>query len=147
MIERGASGEEARADARRICRAVQDAVGEGWHPYRQAPIEGAGARADDEGDLYLLIEIEGIPVALRSSRTAAFDPEPTSLRPHRRCSSRASRSAWCRTLSRGAQIIAKDHRHPPKSVGPKRTPRLVDRYEKYDRQWSLEAMRRFGMWL
>ena len=25
--------------------------------------------------------------------------------------------------------------------------RLVDRYEKYDQQWSLEAMRRFGMWL
>jgi hypothetical protein len=25
--------------------------------------------------------------------------------------------------------------------------RLVDRYEKHDRQWSLEAMRRFGMWL
>jgi hypothetical protein len=25
--------------------------------------------------------------------------------------------------------------------------RLVDRYEKYDQQWSLEAMRRSGMWL
>jgi hypothetical protein len=25
--------------------------------------------------------------------------------------------------------------------------RLVDRYEKYDRRWSVEAMRRFGMWL
>ena len=25
--------------------------------------------------------------------------------------------------------------------------RLVDRYEKYNQQWSLEAMRRSGMWL
>jgi hypothetical protein len=38
---------------------------------------------------------------------------------------------------------------PPKPKGMhwRTFNRLVDRYEKYDQQWSLEAMRRFGMWL
>jgi hypothetical protein len=38
---------------------------------------------------------------------------------------------------------------PPKPKGMhwRTYNRLVDRYEKYDQQWSLEAMRRFGMWL
>ena len=38
---------------------------------------------------------------------------------------------------------------PPKPKGMhwRTYNRLVDRYEKYDQRWSLEAMRRFGMWL
>ena len=37
---------------------------------------------------------------------------------------------------------------PPKPKGTWRTyARLAERYEAYDNRWSLEAMRRFGMWL
>ena len=38
---------------------------------------------------------------------------------------------------------------PPKPKGMhwRTYNRLVDRYEKYDQQWSLDAMRRFEMWL
>jgi hypothetical protein len=38
---------------------------------------------------------------------------------------------------------------PPKPKGMhwRTYERLVDRYEKYDQQWSREAMRRFGKWL
>ena len=38
---------------------------------------------------------------------------------------------------------------PPKPKGMhwKTYERLAERYEAYDNQWSLEAMRRFGMWL
>lgn len=38
---------------------------------------------------------------------------------------------------------------PPKPKGThwRTYNRLVDRHDKFDQQWSWEAMRRFGMWL
>ena len=35
----------------------------------------------------------------------------------------------------------------PKGMHLRTYNRLLDRYEKYDQQWSCETMRRFGMWL